>query len=797
MKKILLCNKNFDKKKMKELIESYVNNYGIIRTCYLIQQIKKLGFRYATKAGISLGTEDLIIPSEKKLYIRKTEKILEHYKLNLSKGKINKQEYEKKIIDTWGIANETLKLGIIKNFREKNIFNPVYMMVSSGARGNISQIKQLIGIRGLMSDSKGNVIIPPIKKNLKEGLNQEEFFISCYGARKGIIDTALKTANSGYLTRKLIYVCQNIYIKQSDCKLKTGKIIRLNISNKKKYLESKSKILGRVINENLYSRKQRKILMSKGQDICNYTSKKILKYIKNILIRSPLVCLTNTGLCQLCYGWNLAKSKLVNLGESVGIIAAQSIGEPGTQLTMRTFHTGGIFKNEVIKVIQAPNNGIINFNEKKLKKIYNKYGTIYYILKDKQNFYIKKKSQNISKINIPKLSIVFVRPLQKIFKKQIIAEIPKWKKINKKYKDESLEKSKNIGIIYIKPCKNPLAKDIIIINGILINIDKLIPTEKMKEKNSIKKNIDKKFKKVLKLNYINNNKLSNLLQTNKKKKKNYIFIIKRKKKKDIFCIKENNIINCKEKKQSKRIGHFSKRNRKTGQKINSYKIEKYRKKLSVKKIRIYCINKNSLSNLKSNTIIKKNQTITITNYKKEKSKDIVEGLPRIESILECRKSTKTNINQTLKSINKKIKNNTKITQKLQNLILKRIQNVYKSQNVQIAEKHFEIVINEMTSKVIITKSTYPTFIAGEVIENKKIQKLNKAIKNKIKYEPIILGISALSLTKNSFVSSACFQETTRILTKAAIAGKIDWLKGLKENIIMGNLIPIGTGYIKK
>ena len=193
-------------------------------------------------------------------------------------------------------------------------------------------------------------------------------------------------------------------------------------------------------------------------------------------------------------------------------------------------------------------------------------------------------------------------------------------------------------------------------------------------------------------------------------------------------------------------------------------------------------------------IIKKNQTIVTTYYKKEKSKDIVEGLPRIEAILECRKST--NANNILKLIYQKIKNKKKVIEILQNLILKKIQNVYKSQNVIIAEKHLEIVINQMTSKVIITQSKYSNFIVGEITEYKKIQKLNKTLKNKLNYEPIILGISNVSLTKNSFISSACFQETTRILTRAAIAGKIDWLKGLKENIIIGNLIPTGTGYKK-
>lgn len=300
MKKFIICNKNFDKRRLKDLIEWFLENYGNIKTCQLIEKLKTIGFNYSTKSGISLGLEDLKIPKEKKFLIQKYNKQIKNKRKNLKKGKLNKPDYIKNNIKNFIYSNELLRKKLIRSLKETNIMNPVYMMIISGARGNILQIKQLIGMRGLMSDSKGEIINIPIKTNLKEGLKKEEYFISCYGARKGVIDTALKTANSGYLTRRLIYASQNIFIKQSDCKTKRGKIIKLKNFDRKRYQESREQILGRILNENISN--ENKILISKGQDICNYIFKKIIKYKKFIFIRTIYDCTISSGICQLCYG---------------------------------------------------------------------------------------------------------------------------------------------------------------------------------------------------------------------------------------------------------------------------------------------------------------------------------------------------------------------------------------------------------------------------------------------------------------------------------------------------------------
>lgn len=794
MKKLIICNKNFDKKKLKNLIEWHLANYGSIRMCKLIKKIKNIGFYYSTKAGISLGPEDLIIPKEKYKTLNYIEKLLKKNKKRIKKGILNTEQFNKKYLDTWIIINESLKEQITKTFKEKDLMNPVYMMISSGARGNLTQIKQLIGIRGLMSDSKGNIINLPIKKGLKEGLNIQEYFVSCYGARKGIIDTALKTANSGYLTRRLIYICQNIFIKQADCKTKAGQILKVLKNNKKEFLETKKILLGKVVNENIHCKN--KISITKGQDICNFIANKIIKSLNYILLRTTLTCQTTTGLCQLCYGWNLTNNKIVNIGESVGILAAQSIGEPGTQLTMRTFHTGGVYNNKSKKVIQTPENGIINFSTTNTKKIKNNYGNASYLLISDKTFLLEIKKRQSLKIKAPDLSIIFVKPKQRVFKNQIIAEIPKWKKRSKPIKKENdleVTRFKNSGT-FITYNKKPW-----LINGFILKIKKIIKSNKnIKPNKKYKKCLYHKVKTNCILNYKNIKKIK-ILYKNKKVKNDKFLQNYTKNKKYSFYINQKNIKLIKNK--FKKIGKFTQTKKKENIKYTGLFIEKRGKKTLIKHSIPFQKQKNLLYKLKNNKIIKKNQPINSINIEKEKNKDIIAGLPKIENILECRKNKYlTNGTLVKKYINlykKRYKEETAIKKtifKIQNKLIKKIQNVYKSQNIEIANKHIEIVIKQMTSNYIIIKKGSSNLLPGEIINCKKIEKINKSLKHKIRYEPIILGISKISLSSDSFISSACFQDTTRVLTKAAIMGKIDWLKGLKENIIIGKLTPTGSSW---
>jgi DNA-directed RNA polymerase subunit beta' len=266
----LICfNKTFDKNEIKNLINWFIINYGNIRTKKLLDKLKTLGFKYATEAGISLGIEDLKIPSTKKILFQNTEKILSKNDTKYQKGILSSINTQEKITQSWNTTNELLKNEVITNFRQTDLLNPLYMMTLSGARGNLSQIKQLVGMRGLMADSQGEIINLPIKSNFKEGLNAIEYFISCYGARKGLIDTALKTANSGYLTRRLVYVSQGQVIKKPDCFTKRNNLILNLKNNKKEFKYLKEKLIGRVLARTIKDKSTNKIIASYGQDICN------------------------------------------------------------------------------------------------------------------------------------------------------------------------------------------------------------------------------------------------------------------------------------------------------------------------------------------------------------------------------------------------------------------------------------------------------------------------------------------------------------------------------------------------
>src|SRR6056300_862494 len=332
-------NKVIDKKELKRLMAWAFSNYGTGRAWYMADRLKELGFHYATRAGISLSVEDLRVPPTKRSLINRTNEAIQLTEEQYERGEITAIERFQRVIDNWNNASEELKTEVIKYFKETDPLNPIYIMAFSGARGNISQVRQLVGMRGLMADPQGQILDFPIRRNFREGLTVTEYMISCYGARKGLVDTALRTASSGYLTRRLVDVAQSVIIQQVDCQTTQG----LRIVPNPKQIDSQ--LIGRVLFENVIDVETGRIIGYKNQDISPALALKLVKQ-PTLTIRSPLTCKFH-AVCQLCYGWNLAQQKLVQLGEAVGVLAAQSIGEPGTQLTMRTFHTGGVFAGEV------------------------------------------------------------------------------------------------------------------------------------------------------------------------------------------------------------------------------------------------------------------------------------------------------------------------------------------------------------------------------------------------------------------------------------------------------------------
>jgi DNA-directed RNA polymerase subunit beta' len=362
MKNYIYQNTLIGKKQLRQLLAWSFTNYNSMQACALADELKHLGFKYASQAGISISIEDLKIPFIKNLMITKANKEIINAEKIYLKGKITDVERFQKIIDTWSLTSESLKEQVIYYFKNYDPLNSVYIMAFSGARGNLSQVRQLVGMRGLMADPSGEIMKLPIKKNFREGLTITDYLMSGYGARKGIVDTALKTANSGYLTRRLIDVGQDILIREKDC-LTTHSFLLTTSSNDFKFNQTiYEKILGRVLNKPVVDSKTNEIIIEAATQITpNLVELCKKKHIKEFYIRSPLTCNLYRAICQKCYGWDLANENLVDIGEAIGILAGQSIGEPGTQLTMRTFHTGGIFTSEARQQIISPINGIVRF----------------------------------------------------------------------------------------------------------------------------------------------------------------------------------------------------------------------------------------------------------------------------------------------------------------------------------------------------------------------------------------------------------------------------------------------------
>jgi DNA-directed RNA polymerase subunit beta' len=353
-------NYTVDKKKLGALLSTVYEKYGTARTAELANSLKDLGFQFATKAGVTISIDDLDVPEAKRGLISAAEKEIEEAQRRYERGEITEVERYNKVIDTWSATTDQLTKEVIDNFDR---LNPVYMMAFSGARGNISQVRQLVGMRGLMADSQGQIIDLPIKANFREGLNVTEYIISSYGARKGLVDTALKTADSGYLTRRLVDVAQDVIVRDPDCGTKRGIDMQPIAEGDKVMVRLSERTYGRSVAEDVVNTETGEVLARAGSLLDRKIAEGLEKAkVKSVKVRSPLTCESQYGVCQKCYGWSLTNNKLVDVGEAIGIIAAQSIGEPGTQLTMRTFHTGGaVAGGSSRSQLKAPAAGEVSF----------------------------------------------------------------------------------------------------------------------------------------------------------------------------------------------------------------------------------------------------------------------------------------------------------------------------------------------------------------------------------------------------------------------------------------------------
>ncbi|MFN6568029.1 DNA-directed RNA polymerase subunit beta'' [Dendronalium sp. ChiSLP03b] len=364
-------NRVVNKGQLQKLISWAFTHYGTARTAVMADKLKDLGFRYATKAGVSISVDDLMVPPSKRSLLDAAEEEIRATEARYQRGEITEVERFQKVIDTWNGTSEALKDEVVVHFKKTNPLNSVYMMAFSGARGNISQVRQLVGMRGLMADPQGEIIGLPIKTNFREGLTVTEYIISSYGARKGLVDTALRTADSGYLTRRLVDVSQDVIIREFDCGTTRGIPIRPMTEGAKTLIPLATRLMGRVIGEDVIHPKTKEVIAPRNTPVSDDLAIAIQKAgVTEVVVRSPLTCEAARSVCQHCYGWSLAHAKMVDLGEAVGIIAAQSIGEPGTQLTMRTFHTGGVFTGEVAQQVRSKTDGTIRLPRKLRTRTY-------------------------------------------------------------------------------------------------------------------------------------------------------------------------------------------------------------------------------------------------------------------------------------------------------------------------------------------------------------------------------------------------------------------------------------------
>jgi len=680
--KFRFVNKEVSKKELIGIIAESIGKFPQSQIVEILDAIKATGFKYATRSGLTIGIDDIKIPDEKYKILKKVEEKIEQIEDYFKQGLITDFERHQRTIQTWSQANEDVADAMERNFDK---FNPVYMMATSGARGNIKQLRQLAGMRGLVANARGDIIDSPIKSNFREGLDVLEYFISTHGARQGLADTALRTADSGYLTRRLVDVAQDTMVTINDCETEEGVYLYvLTLEG-----EPNINLVGSICLEGVKNPTSKKVIIVAGEEIIDkHLQKLIHANIENVRVRSVMNCEAESGVCQKCYGRDLASGKLVEIGEAVGTIAAQSIGEPGTQLTMRTFHTGGVASTVIQRSIKSPVEGTLVFSKGLLKDL---------ALKKKD--FIEKDTSEIIEINIEQI------PHKLVFQVK-------------------MERGDVVDVIIPKGEVLQLNKSIKVTAG--ETFAKLIMTAK--RKTHVHKH-EKTFEGIDITSGLP--RVVELFEARKPKEHSFVAEISGKTEiQDIDTRFRMITIKSKDGKQEKayQIPTRAKLNIKNGDKINA-------------------------------------------------GDQITEGprnphdILRISGIKDC-----------------------------QQYLVKEVQNVYKSQGVDINDKHIEVIVRQMLKKVTIIDPGDTGLLPGQLLDrldfNKKNNDLISNMKQPATATQNLMGITKASLATDSFLSAASFQETTRVLTDAALENKIDSLHGLKENVIIGKAIPAGTGMNK-
>ncbi len=772
--KFTLVDKLLTKKNVSEVIDTIFRYCGQKETVIFCDRIKTLGFKHAFKAGISFGKDDLIIPKTKENLINDTKKKIEEYEKQYSDGLITRGEKYNKVVDIWSkctdtVANEMMKEissaeKVYENDRIET--NSVYMMADSGARGSQAQMKQLAGMRGLIAKPSGEIIETPIISNFKEGLSVLEYFNSTHGARKGLADTALKTANSGYLTRRLCDVAQDIQITSKECDIKKRSSINISeiIEGGNILVSLSERILGRVIAENIKHPISGEALIQKGKLIDESDCEKIdAAGVKSVQVYSVITCASKKGVCATCYGRDLSRGKLVSIGEAIGMIAAQSIGEPGTQLTMRTFHVGGTAQIKEESQIISQTKGKLKIINKNL------------IEDSKKNIIVMGRNTQLSieDENNRQLAIYKVNYGSKLF-----------------YKDgDTVDKGKKIAEwdpytlpVIAETSGNVNYMDLVEGTSITETLDDAtgISSKSVTDWKSVSKNSELKPRLTLR-----NDKGEIIKKADGNEARYYLVPDTILSVKDGQKVSAGDVLARLPKETSKtkditgglpRVAELFEARRPKDSAIiaeNDGVIEFGKEVRGKQKISIV-----STKGETSNYLIPKGKHVNFNQGEKiKKGEYLLDGSPAPHDILRILG-----------------------VEKLTEYFVSEVQEVYRLQGVVINDKHIETIVRQMLKKVEVKSPGDSDLLLGEIIDLNDINSINEKLsmdkKKTVSFERVLLGITKASLQTNSFISAASFQETTRVLTDASIKGKIDHLEGLKENVIVGRLVPAGTGLTK-
>ena len=769
-------NKTLKKKEISKLINVSFRKCGLKETVVFADKLLQNGFRLATRSGISIAIGDMLVPPQKAEIISRSEAEVKEIEQQYVSGLVTAGERYNKVVDIWGKAGDEVSKVMMQQLAKEKVvdrhgkevdqesFNAIYMMADSGARGSAAQIRQLAGMRGLMAKPDGSIIETPITANFREGLNVLQYFISTHGARKGLADTALKTANSGYLTRRLVDVTQDLVITELDCGTHNGTLMRAVVEGGEVIESLRDRILGRTAADEVLHPETR-VVLAKAGDLLDEDLIEELEAagVDEVKVRTALTCATRFGLCATCYGRDLGRGGMINLGEAVGVIAAQSIGEPGTQLTMRTFHIGGAASRAAVaSSVEAKSNGIVGFNPQ-MRYVTNNKGELVVISRSGEIVIQDEYGRERERHKMPYGAILSIKPDQQIKAGTVLAN---W---------------------------DPLTRPII------TEYAGQVKFENVEEGLTVAKQVD-----------------------------------------EVTGLSTLVVIDPKHRGSAKVVRPQVKLMDAQGQEV---KIPGTDHAVTIG------FQVGALLQVRDGQEVGPGEVLARIPMEGQKTRDITGGLPRVAELFEARtpkdkgalaemtgtisygKETKGKVRLQITDLEGKVweelvpkERNILVhegqvvnkgelivdgpadpqdilrllgIEELARYIVDEVQDVYRLQGVKINDKHIEVIVRQMLRRVVIENPGDTTYIQGEQVERSEVLNTNEAAQRDGKipatYSNILLGITKASLSTDSFISAASFQETTRVLTEAAIMGKRDELRGLKENVIVGRLIPAGTG----